>query len=328
MDGGALGPDALQGQVTDLPARLHVGFVLVPGSSLLGLAAAIEPLKHALDTQGSARLAWTTCSAEGAPVSSSNGLVLPVDGDLSAAAECSVLIVCAGDQVLKGLPDGLLPLLRRFWNFGRYVGGIGTGGYALAAAGLLEARRFSLPDESIPPFRELWPELEPEGNLFCLDGRVLTCAGGMAAADMMLSFVASTFGEPLAEIARAKCLAAASRNGDEWQTPARHATVKRRHGKTLRAMTWIDEHFAEPFDVDSCAAAANVSRRQLERLFRRDLGRTPVGYVNEVRLDRAKALLQETGMSVMQVSVAVGFGASAHFSKLFHRRYGKRPSAV
>lgn len=293
---------------------------------MLTVAAAIEPLKQSNEILLREEVRWTLASSDGRPVITSNGASLSVDGDFSALHECDVILVCSGERVMRHIPNDLSALMRRFWKHGKTVGALGTGSFVLAAAGLLKPRRFVLPVESTVPFREHWPELEPKAALYCEDGRVVTCAGGAASADMMLNLLALKCGHSVARLAGIRCLSGGWRKGDDPQDTHADVGTPIRHQGIVRSLKWIEANYTEPFDVDACAASAGVSRRQLERLYNRQFGRSPVRYVNDLRLDRARNLLLETQLSVTEISTAVGFGAVAHFSKLFRRRFGERPS--
>lgn len=326
MDGGPFGHDGLVSASGKRADTLHVGFALLTGVSMLTVAAAIEPLKQSNEILLREEVRWTLTSSDGRPVITSNGASLSVHGDFSAIAKCDVILVCTGERVMRHMPNDLSTFMRRLWKHGKTVGALGTGAFVLAEAGLLRTGRFVLPVESTVPFQEHWPELEPKTALYCEDGRVVTCAGGAAPADMMLNLVALKCGRSVARLAGIRCLSGRWRKGDDPQDTHANAAMPTRHPGIVRSLKWIEENYPEPFDVDACAASAGVSRRQLERLYSQHFGRSPVRYVNDLRLDRARNLLLETQLSVTEISTSVGFGAVALFSKLFRRCFCERPS--
>ena len=103
------------------------------------------------------------------------------------------------------------------------------------------------------------------------------------------------------------------------------ARLGTRNEKLIKAVAFLEARIEEEFDLDACAAHLGVSRRQIERLFNRYLGVTPVRYMNDLRLQHGRALLAETDMSVTEVAVACGYASSSHFSKSFRKKYGVSP---
>lgn len=308
--------------------RLAVGFVLLDGFSMLSLASAIEPLNAIARGPRPADLRWTLCTPQGRSVTASNGMTLPVACGFDGLDACDVILVCAGSQARRQIDGPLLAQLRRLFGAGRIVGGLDTGVFALAAAGLLGSRRFVLHQSDIAVFTESWPDLTPTLSLYCEDRRILTCAGGAAAADMMLALVTSRLGAAVSRMARVSCTLPDPREADTRQPDVLPMGLRLRHRGVALAVRWIEQRLDERLDVDACAAAAGLSRRQLERAFRRYLSQTPVGFVNALRLEKAQKLLMETDMSVTEVAVAVGFDGLAYFSRLFRKRFGIRPSDV
>jgi transcriptional regulator GlxA family with amidase domain len=205
------------------------------------------------------------------------------------------------------------------WRRGRTVGGLCTGAYALAKAGILKERRFTLHWENIAGFSETFPDLQAARQVFCIDDRIVTCAGGVAAADFLLKLIHDRFGMALSQEVMNMCLLTARRTEADEQTTSLAARLGTRHEKLIEAVAFLEGRIEEPFDLDACAAQLHLSRRQIERLFNRYLGITPVRYMNDLRL------LAETDMSVTDVAIACGYASSSHFSKSFRAKYGLSP---
>ncbi|NBZ87673.1 GlxA family transcriptional regulator [Stagnihabitans tardus] len=304
---------------------LPVSFVLLPKFTMLAFSSAIEPLRMANQLTGQVLFKWQVLSDDGAPVACSNGVPIMVDGPWAEAQPEGIVLVISGVEPEGKASGALGDWLRGLWRRGRIVGGLCTGAYALATAGILKGRRFTLHWDNIPAFAELHPDLPPARQVFCIDDRVMSCAGGVAAADLMLKLIADRYGAELAQGVMNMCLLTQRRDEADQQTTSLAARLGTRHEKLLQAAAFLEARIEEPFDLDACAAHLNLSRRQIERLFATHLDVTPVRYMNDLRLARGRALLSETDMKVTEVAVACGFASASHFSKSFRKKYGLSP---
>lgn len=304
---------------------LNVTFVLLPKFTMLAFSSAIEPLRMANQLTGQVLFRWQVLSDDGKPVACSNGVPVVVEGAWAAQQPEGIIFVVSGVE-----PEGKASLalgdwLRALWRRGRIVGGLCTGAYALATAGILKGRRFTMHWDNIAGFAEVHPDMPPARQVFCIDDRVMTCAGGVAAADLMLKLIADRHGAALGQEVMNMCLLTQRRVEADQQTTSLAARLGTRHEKLLQAAAFLEARIEEEFDLDACAAHLSVSRRQIERLFAAHLGITPVRYMNDLRLARGRALLAETDMKVTEVAVACGFASASHFSKTFRKKYGLSP---
>ncbi len=304
---------------------VQVTFVLLPKFTMLAFSSAIEPLRIANQLTGQALFEWQTLSTDGQPVACSNGVPIMVDGAFGGTQPDGIVLVCSGvepeDQVSAALGDWL----RALWRRGRIVGGLCTGAYALARAGILKDRRFTLHWENLAGFTETYPDLHAARQVFCIDERIVTCAGGVAAADLMLKIINDRYGMVLSQEVMNMCLLTGRRSEADEQITSLAARLGTRHEKLIEAVAFLEARIEDPFDLDACAAQLRLSRRQIERLFNRYLGVTPVRYMNDLRLQRGRALLAETDMSVTDVAIACGYASTSHFSKSFRVKYDISP---
>lgn len=303
----------------------NVTFVLLPKFTMLAFSSAIEPLRMANQLTGQVLFRWQVLSDDGAPVACSNGVPVMVEGAWPEAQPDGIVLVVSGVEPEGKATAALGDWLRGLWRRGRVVGGLCTGAYALATAGILKGRKFTLHWDNIPGFAELHPDMAPARQVFCIDDRVMTCAGGVAAADLMLKLIADRHGAALGQEVMNMCLLTQRRDEADQQTTSLAARLGTRHEKLLQAAAFLEARIEEDFDLDACAAHLSLSRRQIERLFSAHLGITPVRYMNDLRLARGRALLAETDMKVTEVAVACGFASASHFSKSFRKKYGVSP---
>lgn len=304
---------------------LDVAFVLLPKFTMLAFSSAIEPLRMANQLAQQVLFRWQVLSDDGAPVACSNGVPIMVDGAWGQAKPEGIVLVCSGVEPEGKASQALGDWLRSLWRRGRVVGGLCTGAYALAQAGILKGHRFTMHWDNIDAFAENHPDLLPARQVFCIDDRVMTCAGGVAAADLMLKLINDRFGPALGQEVMNMCLLTQRRQEEDLQTTSLAARLGTRHDKLLQAAAFMEAHIEEDFDLDACAAHLMLSRRQIERLFNRYLNITPVRYMNDLRLARGRSLLAETDMKVTEVAVACGYASTSHFSKSFRKKYGTSP---
>ncbi len=308
---------------SEFPQRYS--FVLLPGFSMIAFAAAVEPLRLANRTSEQELYAWDLYSVDGAAVPASNGIALDVAGVLGDVPGGSVAVVCGGVDVHKLSNKPLLSWLRRQDRAGQDIGAICTGGHVLAEAGLLEGYRCTIHWENLAAFSENFPDIEVTAQLFEVDRNRFTCAGGTAAADMMLYLIATQHGQDLANEVAEQIMHERIRAHDERQRMSVANRIGARHAKLAAIISTMQQNLEEPLSRMELAQSAELSTRQLERLFRRYLNRSPARYYLELRLQRARQLLLQTNMSVMNVALACGFVSASHFTKCYRAYFGRTP---
>ena len=302
-----------------------VAFVLMPHFTMLAFTSAIEPLRVANQLTEKILFKWHVYTDHGAPIRCSNGVTILPDGPLTSTSPADYVLICGGVEPAAGCSSELTDWIRKQWRHGKTVGGLCTGSYALARAGLLHGKRFTLHWENFSNFVEKYPNLMPERRIFCIDDRIITSAGGIASTELALKLIDDYYGPDLSLAVMNMCLLGQIRRGDDEQLASLSVRLGTRNDHLIRAVAYIEAHVEDDVDLDDCASFVGVSRRQLERLFQRYLDSTPLQYLNKVRLQHARSLLTETNLSVMEVAVACGFGSSSYFSKVFRQRYGMSP---
>ncbi|MFN4172051.1 MAG: GlxA family transcriptional regulator [Pseudorhodobacter sp.] len=311
-----------------LPAQaqtVNVSFALAHQFTMLAFASAVDPFRAANQLSGQMLFRWNVYSEDGKAVSSSNGIAVQPDGRLPTLAPQGYVFVCGGVEPETGCTAGLGDWIRAQWRHGRTVGGLCTGAYALARAGILKDRSFTLHWENIASFREQFPELAPELQVYCVDDRILTCAGGSAASDLSLTLIHKHFGSEISQAVMNMCLLTRQREPTADQTPSLASRLGTRSIPLLKAVAFLNRNFDNPTSIRDCAESIGVSTRQIERLFRANLGVTPARYLLDLRLEHGRELLSGTDMSVLEVAVACCFGSGSHFSKSFRKKYGVSP---
>lgn len=302
-----------------------VALILVPEFTMMPVTSAIEPLRHANRTSGKSLYKWTLHSLDGQPVMASNGIVTMVNGDLEGIPTDAAVIVCGGLNVQKHTDKRLLGWLRKSSRRGLDIGALCTGAHVLAEAGLLDGYRCTIHWENLPGFTEAFPDINITGGLFEIDGDRFTSAGGTTALDMMLSLISSQHGQDMAAQVAEAVLHAPIRHHSENQRLSLPARIGARHPKLVAIIERMEENLEDPLSPSLLAKQAGLSTRQLERLFRRYLDRSPKRYYLELRLKKARSLLLQTDLSVINVALACGFSSPSHFSKCYRAFYGRTP---
>lgn len=314
------------------PFKRRIVFFLVPNFSMIAFATAIEPLRIANRMLGYDAYQWRLASTDGGPVSASNGVACAVNTSLDderrkmlGPDRPSMVFVCSGIRVEDFNNRSVFAWLREEHNRGVSIGGLCTGAHILAAAGLLSGKRCAIHWENLPGFAEAFPKANVFADLFEIDSNLYTCAGGTAALDMMLKLIGDDHDENLVNRICEQVLTDRVRSpGDRQRLPLR-ARLGVQNSKVLTIIELMEAHLAEPLSLVDVASHVGLSRRQIERLFRQEMGRSPARYYLEIRLDRARHLLIQSSMPVVEVAVACGFVSASHFSKCYRELYGRSP---
>lgn len=304
-------------------------FLLLREFTLVSMSAAIEPLRMANRVLGEARYRWRTLSPDGEPVSASDGLSVNTDSDTNepdALADMEAVIVCGGIRVERNVNDNLLRWLRGAAQQGLWLGSTCTGTYALAAAGLLDDHHCSVHWENIASLTDTFPAVHVNRSIYTIDRERMTCSGGTTPIDMMLNLIRVQCGTDVsAAVAEQFIYDRIRRSSDEQRIPLRHV-LGHHSEKLVTAVQLMEANIREPIVQADLAAYVGVSLRQLQRLFLRYLHCTPSRYYLRIRLSRARELLQQTRLNLVEISSLTGFVSNSHFSKSYKEIHGYPPS--
>jgi AraC family transcriptional regulator, glycine betaine-responsive activator len=307
----------------ELPQR--IAFLLVPNFSMIAFTSAVEPLRLANRASGKQLYAWHLFSPDGKPIAASNGIALTPEGGVDGLGSFKTVIVCSGIDAHLFEDRNVFAVLRRLDRQGADIGAVCTASHILARAGLLDGYRCTIHWENLAGFSESFPEIEVTSELFEIDRNRFTCSGGTASLDLMLKLISSQHGHELAAHVSDQFMHERIRDEHDQQRMALPARLGVRHPKLMSVIRLMEEHLEEPLDRGDLAKAAGLSSRQLERLFRKYLNRSPARYYVELRLNRARLLLLQTNMPVIDVALACGFVSASHFSKCYRDYFGKTP---
>ncbi|WP_394613617.1 GlxA family transcriptional regulator [Lentzea sp. JNUCC 0626] len=306
-------------------ARRSVVFLVFDGTKMLDVTGPAEVFAEA--NAAGAGYVIRYVSPSGEAVDTSVGIRLPVDGAAGDVVEPDTVVVAGGEVLIRrGVPVELVEAIQALWPRARRLVSICTGSFALAAAGVLDGRRATTHWKQAPRLARGYPSVEvvPDA-IFVEDAGVFTSAGVSAGMDLALALVEQDYGADLARSVARSLVMFMQRPGGQSQFSA-PLEVRRPGTPALREV--VDVVAAQPALDHSAAALAarvGVSARHLARLFASELGTTPARFVEQVRLDHAKALL-DAGHGVARAAKLAGFGSAETMRRVFVARFGASPS--
>jgi transcriptional regulator GlxA family with amidase domain len=307
---------------------VHIGFLMLPEYSLSPFSNAVDVLRMANRQSERELYRWSTLTLDGEPVMSSCNIELVFDGTIDTVDPIDIFMICGGYNIEKHCTPELINVLRRKVNKKIPVGAICTGTYALAAAGLLEGYRCTTHWENLSSLREQFPRLLISSSLFVIDRDRYTCSGGISSIDLMLNVVSKIHGHSLVQEISEQFTCERVRTEEDAQRMPLQYLVGANQPKLVEAVALMEANIEEPLSLNEVAAYVGVSRRQLERLFDKYLHCAPSRYYLELRLYRARLLLLQTDIPIIEVAVSCGFSTAPHFSKCYSDHYGKPPRDV
>jgi transcriptional regulator GlxA family with amidase domain len=269
-----------------------------------------------------------TCSVDGRPVETNAGFsVTPRHGPEAVEfADTTIIAPVDPAHLTRDLPRDLAAVLAKR-RPGSRIASVCTGGFVLAAAGLLDGRPATTHWECAPLFRRWYPQvLLEEGVLFVDDGEVLTSAGAASGVDLCLHLIRADHGLDLANRAARRCVVPPFRDGGQPQyvdqpVPAEDSA------STSATRQWALERLDEPLDLTRMARHAHMSRRTFSRRFRDETGRTPHQWLIRQRLDRARQLLESSTLSIDRIAVEIGFATAGSLRQHMSAELGVSPLA-
>jgi transcriptional regulator GlxA family with amidase domain len=300
-------------------------FVLLDNFTMLCFACAVESLRIANRMAGKPLYSWILSGEGGGSVTCSNGTEFKLQSDLGDMNRDDMIMVCGGIDVQSATTKKVVSWLRREARKGVTVGGLCTAGYTLAKAGLLDGKKATIHWENQDSFAEEFEEVNLTKSVFVVDGNRITTAGGTASIDLMLKLIADHHGEELASAVADQLIYSSIRTDQDTQRLSIPTRIGVRHPKLSRVIQMMEKNIEEPISPATLAKDVGMSTRQLERLFRRYLSRSPKRYYMELRLQKARNLLMQTDMSVINVALACGFASPSHFSKCYRSHYDTTP---
>ncbi|MCL4113386.1 UNVERIFIED_CONTAM: hypothetical protein GTU68_019512 [Idotea baltica] len=297
----------------------------MPGFSLIAFAAAIDTLRLANRLQGEEIYTWETITSTDDVIKASNGIDIKPDKNLNDVDTYETLFVCGGIKIRDAWSDSIGKWLRLQDRKGVALGSLCTGTYILAKAGLLDDYRCTIHWENIASTREEFPHLQLTDDIYEIDRNRFTCAGGTTPIDMMHHLLTIHHGRQLAAAVSEEFLVDHVRGMTDRQRIPLRQQIGTSQPKLTEAVMLMEANIEDPLTPDELSSLVNISRRQLERLFRSYLSCTPTQYYLGLRLRNARRLLLQTEKAIIDISLVCGFSSAPHFSKCYRDMFGLPP---
>ncbi|RRH88204.1 GlxA family transcriptional regulator [Mesorhizobium tamadayense] len=320
-------------QVIDTQDVYRLVILALPGFSQLGLSSFVDPPRLANSISGRSSFEWTIASPDGQPVECASGFILSVDSNFAGTGQCiqsgkgpSMVIVCAGEWVQKQMSTSLTKILRLCKRHGVPIAALGTATWLLAESGLLDDTACTIHWDKRAALSEKFGSLEVTDRLFVRDPYFVTCAGEFASFDLVMELISERLGR---DIALAVCRHTTAghwrpASDRQWTVNAGETGICKALADVIRIM---EEHIEDPLPLRYIAKCVGRSQRQIERLFQRSIASSPMRFYLHLRLSRAKRLIEQTELPVVEIAIACGFASASHFSKCFRQTFGANPSA-
>ena len=301
------------------------GFLLIPGFSMLSLAAAVEPLRMANAQAAEELYQWDFLSWDNTSVNASNNMVTAPTIDVDQVKILDVLLVVAGINVATYGDDVFFAWLRQVSRQVDLLGSTSTGALLLAKAKLLRHKTCTIHWEYVDSFREQFPDVWMSGELYEFDGNLFTCSGGSAGLDMMLQIIADQHGYELALLVAEQYMHPHIRPPHQDQRMRLQSRLNINNPRLIKALDIMRQNLEAPLTCQELADASNMSARQMERLFKQYLYQSPGQYYLHLRLEKTQQLLRQSSLSVLQVATACGFSSTSYLARCYQKKYACSP---
>ncbi|MFF9322043.1 GlxA family transcriptional regulator [Streptomyces sp. NPDC014735] len=267
-----------------------------------------------------------TASVDGSPVRTSSGLVLVPDTALADAEPPHTLLVPGGEGTRVPAP-ALVDWLREHAPRAERLVSVCTGALLLAEAGQLDGHRVTTHWTVCEHLARTHPAVEVDPDpIFVRDGRLATSAGVTAGIDLALALVEEDHGREVALTVARHLVVFLRRPGNQAQFSAQLTAQTARREPLREVQHWITEHPSADLTVEALAARARLSPRHFARAFRAETGLTPGRYVDRVRLEHARRLLEDTSDGVAGIAHACGYGTPEAMRRAFVKALGTAPA--
>lgn len=309
----------------------RVMVLVADGVSLTTLSSTLEPFQHANAILGRDRFELQLVSLRDKDPITMAGISVSCH-----APSCEVLehgdiirrpdqvILCCGQVLAEHDKGPMRDFVQKLAQCSVPFFAIGAACAAVVAAGLIKGDKCAAHWKTIAPLGECFPNIKFENVLFAHDGKITSCAGEMAAFDLIVGFIEKACGPRISGEICNHFLASGKRSGSTVQLLNGDALIceDERFQQVLRIMT---DTIEAPVSTAEIARRIGLSTRQIERIFARHGFDPPLKYYTNLRLIRARQLMEQTRMSLTEVALACGFDNLSAFSKNYKRAYGTTP---
>jgi transcriptional regulator GlxA family with amidase domain len=314
-------------------APRHVRILVLPGFSNLTLAALMEPLRVANRLDGRTLFEWSIVTPDGAPVASRSGVRIEADMAMAAVRPgepglAEALFVVAAYDVEDAITPELRGFIRAAARAGAVIGGLESGTYAMASAGVLDGYRATTHWEDLQDLADRFPRVDVRPDRFVIDRNRLSSGGALPTLDLMLDLFRRDFGLSLAMAVSSAFIYEQEHAGHDPQHMRAAGRLSWQDPALVRAIRLMERNIEHPLSVEAIAEAVELSPRELLRRFRTRLATSPKSYYAELRLTVGRRLLEHTDHPLGMIALMCGFGSGSAFARAFRARFGNCPTML
>jgi transcriptional regulator GlxA family with amidase domain len=303
----------------------QIAFCLCPGFSLFSIASALDVLRHANRFAAEDHYQWRILSETDQAVADGNAIPFTPNSRFVDVDAVDLGFIVAGFDASQIRQPRLCAWLARQAHNDSTIGGISNGAFLLATAGLLNHYSATTHWEDFESFCLLFPEVQARYQRYVIDRNRITCAGGSATLDLFIELVRQDLGNEIAlKISRQMLLQEQSiilPGSPVNRTSSRHHSAP-----VQRALSLIEAGVGQSITVNELALRIGISRRELLRLFRKELNSTPSQILGQRRLDRARSLVLNTALPMTSIADSVGFSSQSHLTSSYREQFGITPA--
>jgi transcriptional regulator GlxA family with amidase domain len=305
---------------------LDLDILVLPQSTLMLVAAVVEPLRAANRVLGQRLYRWRLVGREASPVATTSGIPIPVAGAFGASRRAAPLFVVASYDWQGSATPALIRVLRQAAGTRPAIVGIESGSWLLATAGLLDGHRATTHWEDFDDFESRFPDVELVRRRYVIDGTRATTGGSLPTLDLMLEILRRRQGYSLAmEVSKLFIYDPAGGRETDYRAPS-VGNLRALDARVANAVEFMEATIDDPLSIDDIAAQVGVTARYLQTLFKASLGATPHAHYLALRLNRARRLVIETRQPMIDIATQAGFASAAAFSRCYRAHYRESPT--
>ncbi len=307
---------------------MRLALVILPGTSIMCVASAIDPLRAANRITGDRKFDWKIVSLDGEPPITSAGLPVAVDGKLNPDSQTDMLLVLGGFGARDMRSKAALNNLRKAARRAVAVGGIEAGSWMLGHAGLLEGRAATTHWEDLEDFAARFPGCDVRPDRYVIDGPIVTAGGASPTFDLMLHLIRSRLGMAVALDVASVFIYDQARAASDAQPLVSLGRLDGYDPRLAEAIRLMERHIDRPLAMAEIARRIGISPRTLEKSFAAAIGETPGAYNLRLRLAAARRLVLDTAEPMADIAARTGFSGAAAFSRAFSKAFGLAPTRM
>ena len=305
--------------------KLRVTFLVLPDSSMMSLASALDTMRAANRIADRTLFEWKLVTLNGKPAHLTCGLPIEPDTALDDSLHGDLLIIIAGFHQQRHAGPSHLRLINRLAANYLAVGGIEAGSWIMARSGLLHNRAATTHWEDLEDFANHFPDVRLKSDRFVIDGKFFTTGGASPTFDFMLYLIRMRYGYPLAIEVSSAFIYDGVHSATDTQPLVSLGMLENNEPRVAAAIHVMEQHIDEPIGIADIASRIRLSVRMLEYLFRQTLNMSPAAYYRRLRLQTARRLVVDTRLQLQEIAIRTGFNSLSSFSRRFKNYYRQTP---